>query len=151
VHLDRTWSSTKPNLGAEYTEMNLSDGDSAMTLHHYFYGAWPDHGVPEGKALAQLRALVREVRDTAAREACEVWVHCSAGVGRTGTFIMLSSLLDRATPEGEDETPFPSPLGPLEMPHLDHIARRVDAIREYRCMLVQAPQQLALLYAMLGA
>lgn len=75
VHLTRTWSSTKPNLGAEYTEMALSDGESAMTLHHYFYGAWPDHGVPEGKAVAQLSALVREVREKAEREGCEVWVH----------------------------------------------------------------------------
>lgn len=63
---------------------------------------------------------------------------------------MLSSMLDRPTAAEEDEAPFETPLGPLETEHEDPIARRVDAIREYRCMLVQAPQQLALLYAMMA-
>ncbi|BEI81212.1 hypothetical protein CcaverHIS002_0203720 [Cutaneotrichosporon cavernicola] len=149
VHLTRVSGSRRPALGAEYTQIQM-EGEHVMTLHHYYFGAWPDHGVPEGKAVVQLRSLVREVRELAEREGCEVWVHCSAGVGRTGTFIMLSSMLDRPTPNSEDESPFPSPLGPLEMEHPDAIARRVDAIREYRCMLVQTPQQLALLYAILG-
>ncbi|GMK57063.1 hypothetical protein CspeluHIS016_0309030 [Cutaneotrichosporon spelunceum] len=168
VHLARVSGSRRPALGAEYTQIALrsegAQGVLEMTLHHYFFGAWPDHGVPEGKAVVQLRALVREVRELA-EQGCEVWVHCSAGVGRTGTFIMLSSMLDRptrgrATQETptcdettHDETPIPhdelSPLGPFEM-QADAIARRVDALREYRCMLVQTPQQLALLYAMLA-
>lgn len=78
----------------------------------------------------------------------------SAGVGRTGTFIALSSMLDgaRAAPpsprRGSQNGPYQSPLGPLKVD--DVIAQRVDELREHRCMLVQTPQQLALLYHMLG-
>lgn len=75
MQLARLNSATRPNLGAEYFELQLSDDTDAITLHHYFYGAWPDHGVPEGKAVSQLRALVIEVREEARKHGCEVWVH----------------------------------------------------------------------------
>lgn len=68
----------------------------------------------------------------------------SAGVGRTGTFLTLLSLsLDDTL-----RTVPPSPLGPLEIN--DVIAQRVDSMREYRTLLVQAPPQLDLLYRMRG-
>lgn len=75
MHLSKRASATRPNLGAEYYELELADDKDAITLHHYFYGAWPDHGVPEGKAVAQLRALVLEVRKVAKTHGAEVWVH----------------------------------------------------------------------------
>lgn len=77
VYLAQRSTETRPNLGATYTELELAlaGEPEPMTLHHYFYGAWPDHGVPEGKAVSQLRTLVLEVRELARRHACEVWVH----------------------------------------------------------------------------
>ena len=72
----------------------------------------------------------------------------SAGVGRTGTFIALSSLLiDHShLPEIPLE---PSPLGPLDSRFQDdQVARTVDGIREFRGMLVQQPAQLDLIYQM---
>jgi protein tyrosine phosphatase len=45
-------------------------------LYHYYFDAWPDHGVPEGIAVQRLKALVLEVgRKREELGDCEVWVH----------------------------------------------------------------------------
>jgi protein-tyrosine phosphatase len=50
--------------------------DEAMTVWHYHFDAWPDHGVPEGGAVDALRRLVLEIaRRREELGDCEVWVH----------------------------------------------------------------------------
>lgn len=61
-------------------------------MRHFHFTTWPDFGVPEPPS-----TLVKFVR--AFRERCTpdnnkpIIVHCSAGVGRSGTFIALDRLL----------------------------------------------------------
>ena len=59
------------------------------------YTAWPDHGVPESADEVLLLRL--EVHRLAETSIGPTVVHCSAGVGRTGTYIALDRLLDRCT------------------------------------------------------
>ena len=63
------------------------DGESTRMVTQLCFKAWPDHGVPSSTdALLAFRTAVRrEVRDVQA----PLCVHCSAGVGRTGTFITI--------------------------------------------------------------
>lgn len=50
--------------------------DEAMTVWHYHFDAWPDHGVPEGEAVNALRRLILEIaRRREELGDCEVWVH----------------------------------------------------------------------------
>lgn len=59
-----------------------------MELRHYLFNAWPDHGVPTGQAVQQLRELVMEIGR--AREAlgdCEVWVHWYVSVYARATVV----------------------------------------------------------------
>lgn len=65
----------------------------------------------------------------------------SAGVGRTGTFIALSSLFNPLPRLYETEG--------LEEFAGDEVAETVEVIRRSRNILVQAPQQLKLIYDML--
>ncbi|KAI5626889.1 receptor-type tyrosine-protein phosphatase eta precursor, partial [Silurus asotus] len=62
-------------------------------IRQFHFTAWPDHGVPETtEVLINFRHLVREHMDNFSRNAPTV-VHCSAGVGRTGTLIALDHLI----------------------------------------------------------
>ncbi|XP_051991637.1 receptor-type tyrosine-protein phosphatase eta-like [Xyrauchen texanus] len=63
------------------------------SVRHFHFTAWPDHGVPETtELLINFRHLVREHMDQYSRHSPTL-VHCSAGVGRTGTFIAIDRLI----------------------------------------------------------
>ncbi|XP_036963340.1 receptor-type tyrosine-protein phosphatase beta-like isoform X3 [Acanthopagrus latus] len=64
-------------------------------VRQFHYTVWPDHGVPE--TTQSLIQFVRTVRDYVNRSpgSGPTVVHCSAGVGRTGTFIVLDRVLQQ--------------------------------------------------------
>ncbi|OWK56487.1 Receptor-type tyrosine-protein phosphatase V [Lonchura striata] len=68
-------------------------------VSHLHYTAWPDHGIPEStSSIMAFRELVQEhIQST--KDAGPTLVHCSAGVGRTGTFIALDRLLQQMKQE----------------------------------------------------
>ncbi|XP_014728095.1 PREDICTED: LOW QUALITY PROTEIN: receptor-type tyrosine-protein phosphatase V-like [Sturnus vulgaris] len=68
-------------------------------VSHLHYTAWPDHGIPESTtSIMTFRELVQEhIQST--KDAGPTLVHCSAGVGRTGTFIALDRLLQQMKQE----------------------------------------------------
>uniref|UniRef100_A0A8C5P154 protein-tyrosine-phosphatase n=1 Tax=Jaculus jaculus TaxID=51337 RepID=A0A8C5P154_JACJA len=69
--------------------------DVHRLIRHFHYTVWPDHGVPE--TTQSLIQFVRTVRDYINRSpgAGPTVAHCSAGVGRTGTFIALDRILQQ--------------------------------------------------------
>ena len=64
-----------------------------QTVNHCHFIGWPDHGVP--KHAVSLISFIRHIRKLKAKAAPPMLVHCSAGVGRSGTFILIDSMLDR--------------------------------------------------------
>ncbi|XP_056306450.1 receptor-type tyrosine-protein phosphatase H [Danio aesculapii] len=69
------------------------------TVRHFHFTAWPDHGVPRGtEELIQFREIIRQHIESHFSTGPTV-VHCSAGVGRTGTLIALDVLLQQLNRE----------------------------------------------------
>ncbi|KAK3736163.1 hypothetical protein QZH41_015550 [Actinostola sp. cb2023] len=66
-------------------------------VKQYHFTSWPDHGVPTHPV--PLLSLVRTVSNANPSTAGPTLVHCSAGVGRTGTYITLDSVLQRIEKE----------------------------------------------------
>ena len=66
-------------------------GDTVRTIRHFHFTTWPDFGVPEPPQT--LVRFVRAFRERVSAEQRPIVVHCSAGVGRSGTFIALDRIL----------------------------------------------------------
>ncbi|KAM5148665.1 receptor-type tyrosine-protein phosphatase F isoform 2-T5 [Mantella aurantiaca] len=62
-------------------------------IRQFQFMAWPDHGVPEYPT--PILAFLRRVKACNPQDAGPTVVHCSAGVGRTGCFIVIDAMLER--------------------------------------------------------
>ncbi|XP_061180601.1 receptor-type tyrosine-protein phosphatase mu-like [Saccostrea echinata] len=72
------------------------DSHDIRIITQFHYTAWPDHSTPEEIGLVQFQRTVTKRYESGA----PLLVHCSAGVGRTGTFIALDSLLEQGKEMG---------------------------------------------------
>ncbi|KAJ6575482.1 protein-tyrosine phosphatase-like protein [Mycena capillaripes] len=141
-----------------------AEGDpNPVTFQHLLYTAWPDQGVPETEKLESLMAFIRLV-DKTNRQTCDtsddrdppIIVGCSAGIGRTGTFIAISSLLRAHGFLPKADSPavlsLSSPLGPMAAVFDDDlVGQEVDSLREQRPGMVQQISQLELIYTLLSS
>jgi len=102
------------------------DQESVRTVYHLHYVEWPDHGVP--LITSGLFYMLREMNDCCKEgSGGPPIVHCSAGVGRTGTFLQLEHLTRMNT---------------------DHLSiqQNVEHMRRQRVHMVQSVDQYVLLY-----
>ncbi|XP_078004298.1 receptor-type tyrosine-protein phosphatase eta isoform X2 [Phascolarctos cinereus] len=76
----------------DFTVKNNKTSES-HPLRQFHFTSWPDHGVPDTTdLLINFRYLVNDYMKQSPPES-PVLVHCSAGVGRTGTFIAIDRLI----------------------------------------------------------
>jgi len=122
--------------------MSVKGEDDEKLVWHFLYPSWPDFGALAEKnvdSIIQLMTLSREKNGKA--ENARI-VHCSAGVGRTGTFVALEFLIGElhgGAWEGLDKS----------APGRDPVYDTVNQLREQRRTMVQAFEQYAFLYEVL--
>jgi len=87
-------------------------------IRQFHYTVWPDHGVPDEPS--SLLHFVRKVAASNSSSSGPMVVHCSAGVGRTGTFITLHAQLQR-----------------IERENNVSVFEFVQNMRRRRCFMVQ--------------
>ncbi|CAM9757490.1 unnamed protein product [Lampetra planeri] len=66
-------------------------------VRQFQFTAWPDHGVPEYPT--PFLAFLRRVKACNPPDVGPMVVHCSAGVGRTGCFMVMDAMLERMRTE----------------------------------------------------
>ncbi|XP_042910680.1 tyrosine-protein phosphatase non-receptor type 9 isoform X2 [Parasteatoda tepidariorum] len=116
-------------------ELTNRKQNTSQEVAHMQFTSWPDYGVPPSAlAMLDFRDKVRMKQDEAVRLIGVHWqghplgppivVHCSAGIGRTGTFITLDISINRLEATG----------------YID-IVKTVEKIRSQRAYSIQMPDQ----------
>lgn len=124
--------------------LHVEDEDEPRVVWHFLYQRWPDFGVPELDDLNSFFEVMKLSREHSDPNGTRI-VHCSAGVGRTGTFICLEHLmreLDAGAFDGEDA----SLRGRGDY---DPVFDIVDLLREQRRGMVQGTPQYIFIYDVL--
>ncbi|XP_069400431.1 receptor-type tyrosine-protein phosphatase C isoform X2 [Ovis canadensis] len=106
---------------------NRKEKANGRAVTHIQFTSWPDHGVPEDPHL--LLKLRRRVNAFSNFFSGPIVVHCSAGVGRTGTYIGIDAML-----EG------------LEAENKVDVYGYVVKLRRQRCLMVQVEAQYVLIH-----
>ena len=114
----------------------LSYGDETRTIWHLLFCGWPDFAVPEGDDRQGLLELLKVSVEKNSVPSNPRIIHCSAGVGRSGTFIALDYLLAQiktgAMAKVKDD--------------FDLIYDVVNNLRQQRMTMVQSEAQYQFLY-----
>ncbi|XP_027146065.1 receptor-type tyrosine-protein phosphatase C isoform X4 [Larimichthys crocea] len=106
---------------------NKRDKNSEREVTHIQFMSWPDHGVPgEPHLLLKLRRRVNAFKNFFSGP---IVVHCSAGVGRTGTYIGIDAMMEGLEAEGRVD-----------------IYGYVVRLRRQRCLMVQVEAQYILIH-----
>lgn len=123
--------------------MTIEGEDEEKIIWHYLYPDWPDFGALKEENVASILSLMDISRKANGPGENARLVHCSAGVGRTGTFVALEFLigeLQGGAWEGWDEG---------DNAGTDPIYETVNQLRMQRKTMVQAYEQYAFLYEVL--
>ncbi|XP_076080778.1 receptor-type tyrosine-protein phosphatase alpha-like isoform X6 [Mytilus galloprovincialis] len=110
-------------------DQTTTEDNARLQVKHLQFTSWPDRDVPKYvTTLVEFHSKVNSLRHEG-----PLLVHCSAGVGRTGTFIGLDYLMDQADSEGKV-----------------NIYKCVEKMRIARPNMVQTPDQYIFLHQALA-
>lgn len=128
------------SIRSNVSELELRVGSNTKTVWHFLFAGWSDYGTPEGPDRDALLKLMTATAEKAKSFSNPRIVHCSAGVGRTGTFIALDHLL-RQLRSGQ--------LLNADDKSADAIFNTVNRLREQRMLMVYNTFQYQFIYDVL--
>ncbi|EGD72413.1 tyrosine phosphatase [Salpingoeca rosetta] len=121
--------SSKPHKHYILRTFSVTRGDEPpRTVRQFAFTSWPDHGVP--LTTHEMLGFRNAVNERTEDKTAPIVIHCSAGVGRTGTYIAIDTLVRQALDMGGD---------------LD-VREVVASMRMRRCYMVQTEIQYIFIY-----
>lgn len=132
-------SSFNEEARSEVRKLELTLGSESKTVWHFLFAGWADYSKPEGEDRDALLQLIKLSASMCAPTNPRI-VHCSAGVGRTGTFIALDHLLQELE-SGQLQT--------VTDAETDPVYETVSQMREQRMMMVYNEMQMQFIYEVL--
>jgi protein-tyrosine phosphatase len=124
---------------SEIRKLELVIGSESKIVWHFLFAGWADYSKPEGSDRQALLDLIKLSASKSNPDNPRI-VHCSAGVGRTGTFIALDHLLCELD-SGH--------LLDVTDPQIDPVFETVNQMREQRMMMVYNEMQMQFIYEVL--
>jgi len=151
LHTDRNFKICKLKI-----KFNRDSKILTRRINHCFYQTWPDHGIPDGDEQVMI-SFIEKVKEFdlklknseerkselsnadftyLKRNQTPLIVHCSAGIGRTGTYILIDQAIHNYHKVKNND----------ESEHLikfdeNFIRKLAISIREQRSMAIQTPDQ----------
>jgi len=105
-------------------------------VYHLFYSEWGDFGIPKDPStllkVGELASKIDKKMTSEEEEKTKILVHCSAGVGRAGTFVAIHSLIEE--------------IGRTKHLEVD-IGKQLLLLRKQRDGAVQTLEQFAFIYS----
>lgn len=126
-------------------------GQSLRQVHHVHLTDWPDHGVPtSSSSLLEVCAQARAYRRASGSSAeTSVAVHCSAGIGRSGVFCAVDSVLQSLLALCESRLQGTSLSNAMAICERMNLVPIVAHLRRQRGGMVHTADQYAFCYAAL--
>ncbi|XP_078328087.1 receptor-type tyrosine-protein phosphatase kappa-like [Crassostrea virginica] len=135
VHGDFVIKNTEEKEYAYYVirklKVSLKEQKKSRVVTQYHYTTWPDHGTPDPLSLVVFHSHV--LRTGTNQKKAPVVVHCSAGIGRTGTYIALDALYKGGKTTGKI-----------------NVAEYVKVMRSNRMNMVQTYEQYMVIFLALN-
>jgi len=111
--------------------IQMTKDNETRTVHHLHYTDWPDFGIPIcTKGIRDLCETVNCLVKSASNDSSPIVVHCSAGLGRSGSFIAIHYSLKKLIIESSS----------LNIPDL------ISEMRRDRIGMVQTEKQYEFIY-----
>ncbi|KAG5894052.1 hypothetical protein JTB14_037894 [Gonioctena quinquepunctata] len=138
IKIKNLMESHTPHYTLSEFSVTMEGTNCERKVYHYHFQAWPDHGVPSdpGCVLNFLHEVNKRQEaiqlETPHEPPGAILVHCSAGIGRTGTFIVIDMILDQLKKHGLD----------CEI----DIQRTIQMVRSQRSGMVQTEAQYKFVY-----
>ncbi|SGZ40943.1 uncharacterized protein HGUI_03143 [Hanseniaspora guilliermondii] len=118
-----------------YTTLELADtaSNQKIKVHHLYYDKWEDFSSPT--SISQVIDLIKHTNELRRSKDIKVISHCSAGVGRTGTFFALYYLYNSFVSKSLSQSALSDP-----------VESTVSQLRECRMKMVQTFEQYKFIY-----
>lgn len=134
VHVTSLEETLNPHYILRHFEVTHEKSEEIRHIFQFHFKAWPDHGVPQdpGVVLGFMEDVNLKTKEIQDENPGPTVVHCSAGIGRTGTYIIIDIIIKLIENQGWES-------------EID-IQRSVQVARGQRSGMVQTEQQYKFVY-----